>query len=482
MSDAKENPCPDCGEMVRINSLRCWNCGAFMDSAVEAKYMEMQSKPQQTIYSQLPDDEVSTLSPSESTSESGEDDEFDDFEISMPTSRPVVSGEDAAEPAEIPSPDAAKTSSTSPESRGQAAPEASGDDLLNIALQDERRLEKQRRKRSQRGGMKTPGGGLIIFCPYGCRMVVKESHRGMQGKCPECQAPFVVPVDPPNYRKEKSTADASAATESKLYSNWLEDLHLHAVNPEKLKLKADSLLKEFVPADFIITADGLLVVTYGKKSGGLFGGAGGKDNPRDTLKAELQAGKKFDDLSVPEKYHFSKQDLDQLKVVQPAQSRTSSIFHGITVFGEGRIAIQLPNVDDKPEILYVSLGITRFWELKQALEEAHGLTDLGAGTGIPDEPVYTTHRCHFMETPIRALQNVEFFKVDESVELETVGYQCGKCQTTVSEAGREREKLGGKSPKGIAKAKCPKCGNKMGENLLYGLKEQSSELSTTTDA
>ncbi len=473
MSESKESPCPDCGEMVRVNSLRCWNCGAFMNPKLEEKYLEMQAKPQQTIFSDLPDSEVSSLADDSSAEEGGDD----DFELSMPSKAPAVSNDAGALPSDLNDP-----ASTDPESKrsSEGSPvEATGDDILNIAMKDEKQLQKQRRKRAQRGGMKTPGGGLIIFCPYGCRIVVKESHRGMQGKCPECRAPFVVPVDPPNFRKEKTSDDSSGkAATTEAFEGWLSDLHLHNVNPEKLKLKADSLLKEFTLADFGFSEDQLVVAVYTKKARAALGKSDGKNDPRSALKAELQAGKKVENPDLAEKYTFSKDDLSQIKVVQPVASRADSIFHGITVFGEGRISIQLPHVEGKTEILYVSMGLTQFWEFQKLVEEKYGVTSLGAGAGIPSEHEYASYRCHFLETQIKALKNLEFYKADETVELEAVGYQCGKCQATVSEEGRKRESLGGKTAKGIPKAKCPKCSSKMGDNTLYGIKQEAEEPAT----
>lgn len=464
--------------MVRVNSLRCWNCGAFMNPEVEEKYLELQSKPQETIYSQVPAGEVSALDDSSAESAEDEVESDDDYELNMPIA-PVVSGKNGDEtPAPLPLDPANLDAAISKPTVTSDSPTtgSAGDDLFDIAMRDEKELQKQRKKRAQRGGQVTPGGGLIIFCPYGCRVVVKESHRGMQGKCPECKAPFIVPVNPPDFRKEK---DKSAATEKVSqvggFDRWLNDLHLHTVSPEKLKIKADSLLKDFTQADFGFSDDEMIVAIYSKKAKGLLGGAAGKGDPREELKEQLRSGKKLKDIELGEKYTFTKSQLSGLKVVQPVTSRADSIFHGIAVFGEGRISIQLPSVEGKSEILYVSMGITQFWVFKAVVEEKYGISNLGANSGIPSEYVYTTHRCQILETPVKALENIELYKVDESVQLETVGYQCGKCQIVVSEEGRARDSLGGKSPKGIAKAKCPKCSNKMGENLLYHIKAKPVE-------
>lgn len=445
-----------------------------MNPDLEEKYLEMQARPQETIYSDLPEGEVASLPETLEEENTGGQ---DDFELSMPTSSPVV--DDASDSSEIgglPT-DLNDPSSTKPKEQAvPAPPQQEEDDLFKIAMQDERQLQKQRKKRAQRGGMKTPGGGLIIFCPYGCRMVVKESHRGMQGKCPECKAPFIVPVQEPDFSSKKETATTEDTTADKPESTWLLDLHLHTVNPEKLKLKADSLLKDFTQADFGVANDQLIVTVFNKKERAKIGK---EDDPREAVKQQLAAGKSAAKLDVSEKYVFSKEELTNLKVVQPSASRADSIFHGIDVFGGGRIALQLPAVEDKTEILYVSMGITQYWELKKLVEEKLGATSLGENAGIPPEASVSTHRCQITDLPVKSLDHIEFYKADSSVELETVGYECGKCHIAISEQGRQKENLGGKAGKGIAKAKCPKCGSKMGDHLLFNIKQTEEAAATS---
>jgi DNA-directed RNA polymerase subunit RPC12/RpoP len=470
----KESPCPDCGEMVRVNSLRCWNCGAFMNPELEQKFMEMQSNPAPPLLSELPQEEVSSY----------EEDDDEDFELSMPVAKssakegtagtPVVGGEEeAASP--LPSTPDGDVSQEQQEESGVAHSEATGGDaLLDIAMQEEKETRKRRKGRMQTGGMRTPGGGLIIFCPYGCRIEVKEQHRGMTGRCPRCRAPFIVPVDPPQFKKPKAEEEAEQqAAASGGFDHWLHDLHLHVVNPEKLKLKADSLAKDFAEVDLGFSKEQLVVALLARKGTKLKDEK--KQELRETVTGHLQEGKPMEELPAAEKYVFSSEELSQLKVVQPTATRAESVFMGIPVFGEGRIAVQLPITEQSQETLYLSMGLTQFWDFAKAVEEHYGMTDLGKGAGIPPEHVYSDYKCHYTDTPIKALENMEFYKADPTVELEVAGYRCGACGLAVSEAGRKKESLGGKSPKGIAKAKCPKCGSKMGENFLQVLKSDLQE-------
>ena len=276
MSSPNESPCPDCGEMVRINSVRCWNCGAFMNRELEAKFLQMQANPAPIIFSQIPDADLESVSTDESSG--GNVDEEDDFELAVPASRSDGPGlqvvqSTPAQPA-APAPVEAK-GPTAP--APAAAPANEEDALLNIALRDE--LEaRQRRAKRKVAGVRTVGGGFVIFCPYGCKIEVKEDHRGKQGRCPKCRAPFIVPVDPPMYRADAVPAETvvagSAATGN--FAEWLTDLRVHPVNLEKLKLKADSLAKEFFEADFAVGAEQVVVLDLAKKAGGLFGGGGAK--------------------------------------------------------------------------------------------------------------------------------------------------------------------------------------------------------------
>ncbi|SFI06522.1 hypothetical protein [Planctomicrobium piriforme] len=510
----KEVPCPDCGEMVRVNSLRCWNCGGFMSPEVEQKYIAMQAMSRPAIFSEVPSGEIKTAE---------EDRTEGDFQLKSPVAR-TMSGPDAEMPSmdtrvqnarsaaaqaateeadeddldapiqiksePAPAAAAAEPAATEPAKPRRPQPESdiahsvatAGDALLDIAIQEEREVKKKQKGRKIVGGMKTPGGGLIIFCPYGCRVEVKESHRGMTGRCPRCAAPFIVPVDPPQFKQAK-TEDAAApgaaapsAGAAGQFQNWILDLHLHIVDPEKLKLKADSLLKEFTEVDVGVSSAATLVASLAKKAGGMFAKGGEKkDAVRAAMLTHLAEGKPLDELPVGDKYVFDAMDMPQLKIVQPAANRATSIFHGIPVFGANRIALQLPLTEKTVHPTYLSMGITEYWKLAKALEAAYGISGLDAGLGLPPEPRTHDYKCHFTDTPIKALLDVELFKADPSVKLEVAGYQCGACKIAVSEAGRKKENLGGKTPKGIAKAKCPKCGSKMGEHLLYSLKEDVAE-------
>ena len=55
------------------------------------------------------------------------------------------------------------------------------------------------------------------------------------------------------------------------------------------------------------------------------------------------------------------------------------------------------------------------------------------------------------------------------------GHRCTACGLVVSEESRRKEKIGGLNGKGLAKAKCPKCGGKFGTAPLYQVKQKAAE-------
>ena len=67
---------------------------------------------------------------------------------------------------------------------------AAADELLKIAAEEERDLKKIRKEQQTKDT-------FLITCPKGCRIRVKEQHRGRAGKCPRCQSDFIVPKKNP---------------------------------------------------------------------------------------------------------------------------------------------------------------------------------------------------------------------------------------------------------------------------------------------
>ncbi|MCA9081685.1 MAG: hypothetical protein KDA58_14070, partial [Planctomycetaceae bacterium] len=165
-----EQPCPDCGEMVRVNSVRCWNCGAFMNQELALKYQQMQANPGPIILSEIPDGDLHSVA---------EDSDDEGYELSIPkpaTAQPVAdttSTETGSATAPAPTSEASPASGSGEAKSGEESSVAhsvatGGDALLDIARQEEAEIRKKRKGRKV-AGVRTAGGGFVIFCPYGCK-------------------------------------------------------------------------------------------------------------------------------------------------------------------------------------------------------------------------------------------------------------------------------------------------------------------------
>lgn len=527
---SNEIPCPDCGEMVRKELVRCYQCGAFLRKEMAESYQRMRenapsiaapalreiSHAVRTIPSVPQSSEPSDLPPL------ADDDDFalgagvTAFTPSQPTaSSPPLAGVDATYSLDAPalsaaSPAAASVPAELPDvpmddappggkkaaanSSGSAIPHSeatAGDLLLDIAKQEESESEGRRKQR----GKRKPGdtrAGFIIFCPWGHQIEVQEKHRGQMGKCPRCKAAFIVPQARPEEKAAESesvdTAVAAASAEptgalvAGKFTRWMQDAHIHPLDPTKLKLKPGSLESTFETQDLAFGLDGLLMLTLSKK-GGLFGGADKKKpEARDAAVAHLAAGKPLPELQVPSQRLFGPDTIKQIQVVQPVIYAHESMFAGIPVFGTNRIAVRLPKLPEGNELLFVSFWLSEFREFAKQMDEVFGVQRLGEDVGVPLTDVLTEHKCHYTEMTFQALANTDYHQADPNLKLAIVGRKCEGCGLVVSEDGRKKEKLGGADGKGIAKAKCPKCQKKFGTTTFYVVENADSAQSSAVNS
>jgi hypothetical protein len=360
-----------------------------------------------------------------------------------------------------------------------------GDALLDTALQEQQesadRAKGGRRRRSQ-SAVLAPGR-FLVFCPKGHRIQVQEKHRGRTGRCPNCKTIFFVPAADSTAQTGVAATDApveSAASEAPAaavgYTQWITDVLVHRVVPQKLKLTAGSLVAEGLPADLGISADHVLVAVL-FKGGGPFRSMQEPKQKAANRKALLEhfaSGKALVELKLPEQLSLPVSQLQQLKIVQPTVPGQESLFADVPVFGEGRIGLRLPALDTATEKGYLSLGLSQFRALSECLGEVYGLRDLGAGTNIPLQDELEEYTCHYSESKFQAIPESvwSYYKADAARPAAVLGHKCEKCGLIVSEDSRKKEKVGGKSPDSVAKSKCPKCKQKMGNHQLRGFPEK----------
>ncbi|MFN0196106.1 MAG: hypothetical protein ACKVT0_05130 [Planctomycetaceae bacterium] len=360
-----------------------------------------------------------------------------------------------------------------------------GDVLLNVALQEQ--VETQQRQESgKRRRKRNPNPeGVIVFCPNGHRIEVSERHRGMSGRCPKCKSLFYVPDQVWEQKPDTiETAGASPAVpltqdlhalDAGSYTRSLPDIDLLVVDPQKLKLKPGSLLGAETQHDIYFSKDNVLLVNLSKK-GGLFGG-GDKKKPaaRETLVAQLKEGKPAAELTVAAQISIPVATFREIHMVQPVQFERDSMFAGVPVFGDGRIAILLPKVEGMASPHYLSFTLTQYRDFARIVRDLYGIDDLGEGVGIPLRNEFDELKCHYTDQAMHAIKRIDFYRADKNFKLQLIGRKCQGCGLIVSEDGRKKEKIGGKTGSGIAKFRCPKCMKPFGDISLFTLVEAKTD-------
>ena len=511
--------CGDCGEVVRPELVRCWRCGAFLRPEIAARFQEMQRNPSPVMYSQeggsgeLEDTALGSLQQSSALTgavldeggfelaegvsmSEGADFELDDeLQATDGRGEDSESGEGVDEQAEGEaesgeSGEVSGDSSADGEADSEGADDdtshpvaASGDALLDIAMREEEESDTRRKKGASsvtRGGARaTAKTGFIVFCPNGHPIEVQERHRGKSGRCPKCQSPFHVPQQnwDPGQGEDESSGESEEQQVELLYVEWFDDVRMHQVDPGSLKLKVDSLAAKFETVDLGFSVDNLLLVKLAK-GGGLFGGAAAKKLPeiREQVREHLEDVRSTDGLPASEFVVLPGEVCETLRVVQPAPYAHESMFAGIDVFGVGRIAVRLPDDSESKTIDFLSFSLSEFRRLSGRLEELFGISAFGADVGVPLKDTLNKVTCHYNEeTTMTVVENVAYYEADETFEVTRVGCRCEGCGLIVSEDARKKEKIGGKSGKGIAKAVCPKCKRRFGDNPLFEISRTGAD-------
>lgn len=477
-SPVGEKPCPQCGEMVRAGLVRCWNCSAFINDEIAEAYREMRESPQPVIYSLLPDEAELRMV--------GDEEDESGFELGPAASRNrFVAAADSPPP---PPPGAGDTGEEAADGRETPPPPdvahsvaTGGDALLEVARAEERE-EKLRRSRRRAGPRSATG--LLVYCPNGHRIEVDQKYRGMTGKCPKCKAPFFVPVIAAGTAGAPEAAEEEAAPDTGFgkYTHWLPEVHVHALNPERFKLKAGSLKNDYHLYEFAFGPDEILAATFAKKKGKAAVKPKKLQKDREALQEALRNGVAIADTPAVNHLTFSADQAPTIAVVQPAPYAHESMFAGIPVFGEGRIAVRLPAGDEPDKVRFASFTLSEFREFARLMNELYGIAKLGEAEGVPMTDTFAEGKCHYSEQKLSFLEDPTYHQADPAIELQLVGRKCQACGLVVSEDMRKKEKIGGANGKAIAKAKCPKCGQKFGDVSLFALEQPPEPASESADA
>lgn len=510
------DPCPHCGEMVRTGLVRCWSCNGFMREDIAARYRDMNATPQQIIYSTIPLSERTDYLPPRNESLKGEipkayDSEGfvlsdgvagtgsvsaqSDFELSggppVKAARPVSQSPAATTPAQN-APVSPADAPDKPQNRtpgGQqpatdptkATDSASGDttstpagksavneeDLLSIAMQEEREIRKRRGDKLAERQRKQ----MLIHCACGAWIRVSEDQAGKAVRCRQCKNPVNVPQIRRKAEKKEEKAEAP-----KLAVTWIEDVHFFRLAPTSIVLKPGSVADKFIEADLAVTDSQIVVIAFSgadKKKRGLLGKAPKIDRAeqRKQIREQLAATGDFSKLTEVEVHSIPASQVPEIRLVQPILKAHESMFAGVPVFGDGRIAVFLPIASDDGLQAYCSQGLTSFRALHEVLKTSFKLELPATDNGVPSVEKSDHLNCFINQSRVESIRSLIYYQQDPAFELELSGFRCKSCTAVISEEGRKKNKLGGANGKGIAKAKCPKCSGKMGEELLYRIKK-----------
>lgn len=514
-ADVRE-ACPHCGEMVLAGLLRCWSCNGFMRAEIAQRYHDLTTNPQPIIYSTIPPEQRKDFLPPRAASSGGADDEADGFTLSddvvpqAPRAEFAVQSTSSA-PASVapPEPEAAssasaegpdKPHSTTPglakksENSGKStdvpaeksslapqdepAKEASrssrpaapaSDDLLSIALQEQRDDRKRRSDRLAERQKKR----MMVPCACGAWVGVYEDSAGKSVRCRKCGAAVQVPEirrKTAEKKDEKPVVQISVA--------WISDVWFHAIAPGSVTLKPGSAASLHTEADIAISPLGIHIVTFSdgdkkKKSLLSFGGSKGVDRPaqRKQVREQVSSTGEFQNLPGCDVRLIAPALVTDLKLVQPILKIQESMFAGVPIFGEGRIAVFLPLDSDTQNQTYCSFPLSAWRSFSTHLKALFEFVLPASENGVPEAEKIETLSCFVNQSKVESVKALVYYQQDPAFELELTGFRCKSCGTVVSEEGRKKNKLGGANGKGIAKAKCPKCSGKMGEEPLYRIRK-----------
>lgn len=521
-SASMQEPCPHCGEMVRSGLVRCWSCNQFMRADVAARYRQLTTNPQPIIYSTIPPESRKDYLPPRAEPKANQaakvvdNDEFKlgsgvnsvdsgDFEIDggiKPVVAPVASPKPPAVPV-TPKPTVAVDGPDKPESTTQVSGKSKGvsptadattasttatagstadaqppatsrgkaseDDLLSFAVEEQKEGKKRRNQKTAERLRKQ----VLVPCTCGAWIRVNEDQAGKTLRCKQCKQPVVVPGLKKKAEKQEKPAAKPETVEQKVVS-WIDDAWFHILSPAALVLKPGSLTGKHTEVDIAFDSSGLHVLTFAgtKKKRSIFSFGGGNKKAdhqvrRQQIREQVAKTGSFGNLENVEIRKVDVSRIGEVRLVQPVAKVSESMFAGVPVFGDGRIAVFLPIEIDGGKQAFLSFSISGWRVITEQLKSLFGVELNGTENGIPESDKAETLSCFMNQSRIESIKGLIYYQKDAAYTLELTGHKCKSCGTTISEEGRKAAKLGGVKGKGIAKAKCPKCSNKMQAEPLY---------------
>ncbi len=376
---------------------------------------------------------------------------------------PEASPPEASGAADIPATAPSPAQATSRNKGGE-------DDLLSFAVEE----QKEGKKRKNQKNAERLRKQVLVPCTCGAWIRVNEDQAGKTLRCKQCKQPVVVPGLKKKADKQEKPAAKVESTVAQKTMSWIDDAWFHVLSPAALVLKPGSLSGKHTEVDIAFDNSGLHILTFAgtKKKRSIFSFGGGNKKAdhqarRQQIREQVEKTNNFENLENVEIRKVDAARAGEVRLVQPVAKVSESMFAGVPVFGEGRIAIFLPIEIDGGKQAFLSFSISGWRVIAEQFKTLFGTELNGTENGIPESDKAETLSCFMNQSRIESVKGLVYYQKDAAYTLELSGHKCKSCGTTISEEARKAAKLGGVKGKGIAKAKCPKCSNKMQAESLY---------------
>ena len=350
----------------------------------------------------------------------------------------------------------------------------------------------------------------IIMPCSSCGTLVRttEEFAGKTVGCQKCGAMVAIPVIDSPARKEKKLRKKPSRP-----LTWLTDGWIHSFLPTSLVLKPGSMADNHVLTDIALTESALFIVQYRRDSGKYVKGPPAEGAEKTMMQAArekllsylrrsppepeklvdeirerwkklrefIAKSGEFKDFPNVEIRFVTNEHARDLRLVQPIARVQESMFAGVPVFGDGRIATFLPLKSVDGQQNYLWLPLSTFRTFNERLKSLYMAGLPASENGVPDTEKTDSFTCHLNQSQFDGIRSVPCYERDPGYELEAVGYRCTSCGITISESGRAAKKLGGAIAKGLLKTKCPKFGGKFGYDPIYRI-VRSPEVDSAADS
>ncbi|WP_459557201.1 hypothetical protein [Lacunimicrobium album] len=516
-TSSQEEPCKECGVMVRKGVVRCFNCGSFTNPEIEAKFLVKQENQAPIMYSDLPVANAKVNSSSETSLNKRpvlpvEEEEEDDFELddslemtdsddeSIDFSSTLdemdfeVNDEEPVEAIDVSA--VAEPDATFSDRDDSGDVNEEDDQLFSIAMQEEAELASRKRRQDQTSKkqvakfIKATPDGIVMLPPCRCCAIrIQPEQLGGNGVCPKCKLTFRIPSPKIQARVIPSSSTVSTAVAKNVdhrftgtavvqlkggYHVWLNQLWLHTIETAKFKPVEDYLPKHYVPVDVGFSPDVVSAFPLAKKPGTYSADDAKLIEARNKYLAKLTENNSAASLTELDAVVISLNQLAQLKLIDPITA-PSTEFGTVNIWGEGRIYLEIPPVENADRRQFLSMTISQYREFCRIVAHIYGYTAFADKGAVPQKDKMVDLTCMFSKRDYRTIQNEKYYQNDPLYKLTLVGYSCESCGKFLSEESRTDKKLGSAANKAPAKMKCLACGKKFGEHPRYDLAGEAEE-------